>query len=69
LKYQVDCNEEVRQQWFKYKAYKYEEGVKEYLENIVEEKREIMKYLKSWDFMMMKGTSIIQTYIRCQIYV
>jgi len=34
FKYEVDYNEEVRQNWFKFKTYKYEEWVKDYLENL-----------------------------------
>jgi len=37
FKYEVDYNEDIRQEWFKFKAFKYEEWVKEYLENIIEE--------------------------------
>ena len=40
FKYEVDYNEEVRQQWFKFKAYKYEEWVKDYLGNLIEENGE-----------------------------
>ena len=28
----TDCHKDIRQRWFKFKAYKYEERVKEYLE-------------------------------------
>lgn len=34
FKYEVDYNETVRQQWFKFKDYRYQEWVKDYLENI-----------------------------------
>ncbi len=40
FKYEVDYNEEVRQEWFKFKAYKYEEWVKNYLENLDLENQE-----------------------------
>ena len=33
---EVDSNEKVRQQWFKFKAYKYEEWVKDKLNDISE---------------------------------
>jgi len=38
FKYEVDYNEDVRQHWFKFKAYRYEEWVKEFLENSIDEK-------------------------------
>ena len=34
FKYEVDYNEEVREKWFKFKAYRYEEWVKDYLEHL-----------------------------------
>ncbi len=37
FKYEVDYNEEVRQSWFKFKADRYEEWVKSYLENVYDE--------------------------------
>lgn len=37
FKYEIDCHEDIRQQWFKFKAYKYEEWVKNYLENLDED--------------------------------
>lgn len=40
FKYEVDYNEEVRQHWFKFKAYKYEEWVKDFLDNLSEENDE-----------------------------
>lgn len=40
FKYEVDYDETVRQEWFKYKANKYEEWVREYLENIEDEKKD-----------------------------
>jgi len=37
FKYEIGYDEEVRQQWFKFKAYSYEEWVKTYLENVIDE--------------------------------
>ncbi len=39
FKHEVDYNEEVRQQWFKFKATKYQEYVRTFLEFIEEEKQ------------------------------
>ncbi|MGB4960907.1 MAG: UPF0158 family protein [Saprospiraceae bacterium] len=37
FKYEVDCNEDIRQQWFKFKEYRYEEWVKDYCEMSLED--------------------------------
>ena len=34
FKYEVDYDEDVRQQWFRYKAYRYEDWVRSYLEEL-----------------------------------
>ncbi len=40
FKYEVDYNEHIRQQWFKYKSYRYEEWVKTYIEVMTKEPEE-----------------------------
>ncbi len=40
FRYEVDYHEEIRQQWFKFKAYRYEEYVRELLEFLSRKERE-----------------------------
>ena len=48
FKYEIDENEKIRQQWFSYKAYRYEAWVKAYLQDLIEEEN-APKYMGYYD--------------------
>lgn len=54
--YEVDYNEEVRQQWFRFKTYKYEEWVRRYLEDNNEEEGDEKEIPKTMGFYNDDGT-------------
>lgn len=47
FKYEVDYNEDIRQQWFKFKAFKYEEWVEYYLNELNDDDEGIRDLSKS----------------------